>query len=71
MAIDILNFKDKYMQKVKESPTKKRLTVYEVERVDAWAVGVFGDAEYAFMFDILIPNIEHALTYGYEYYKIY
>jgi hypothetical protein len=54
------------MEKLKESPKKMTLTIDDVERKDAWAYKVFGDAEYAFMFDVLIPNVEYALTFGYE-----
>ena len=64
--MDILDFKNRYMEKLKESPKKMTLTIDDVERKDAWSYKVFGDAEYAFMFDILIPNVEYALTYGYE-----
>jgi len=64
--MDIMEFKYKYMQKVEEKPKKKILTIDEVQRVDSWAYNIFGSSEYAFMFDILIPNIEFALNHGYE-----
>jgi hypothetical protein len=70
MSIDIIDFKYKYMEKVKETPSKAKLTINDIERKDSWAFKVFGDAEYAFMFDILIPNVEYALSYGYEYFNL-
>lgn len=63
---EMMKFKKSYLEKLKTKSRKIILTPYEVRRKDAWAENVFGSAEYDFMFDVLIPNVEHAKEYGYD-----
>jgi len=59
-------FKQKYMSKLKDSPKTILLSPYEAEHKDHWANKVFGNPKYAFMFQVLIPNIKYAINNGYE-----
>jgi len=68
--MDIMSYKEKYMNLVKKKPKKVKLTIDDVERKDAWSLNLFGSSEYIFMFDILIPNVEFALNYGYEVWDV-
>ncbi len=62
----MMEFKNTYLEKLKTKSKKIILTPYEVRRKDAWSENVFGSSEYAFMFDVLIPNVEHAKEHGYD-----
>ena len=62
----MMEFKKNYNERLGKGSVKIILTPYEVKRKDAWSESVFGSAEYTFMFDVLIPNIEHAKEFGYE-----
>jgi len=66
---NMMRFKEKYTEALSTNSRLVRLTPYEARNRDYWAKRVFGNAEYSFMFDVLIPNIDHALEYGYEIIK--
>jgi len=59
-------FKEEYSRRLKLSPIKTTLSPHEVENKDFWAVKIFKNASFAFMFPILIPNIKYAMENGYE-----
>ncbi|NOR58040.1 MAG: hypothetical protein GQ474_05905 [Sulfurimonas sp.] len=63
---EMLIFKANYLARMKKNSVKILLTYFESHHQDAWSFKVFGSAEYAFMFDVLIPNIEYAIEEGYE-----
>lgn len=65
-AEDMMIFKKNYLERMKKNAIKVTLTPYDARNQDAWAYNVFGSAEYAFMFDVLIPNVDFALEYGYD-----
>lgn len=62
---DMIAFKVGYCESMKKSSKKVVLTPYEVKHKDYWAKLVFGSAEYAFMFEVLIGNVDFALEHGY------
>ncbi|MFT7880434.1 MAG: hypothetical protein ABXS91_08580 [Sulfurimonas sp.] len=63
---EMMVFKKNYIELMKKSAVKVQLTPYHVKNNDAWAYDVFGSAEYSFMFDVLIHNVDHALEFGYD-----
>jgi len=63
---EMMTFKKNYLDKMSQKSQKVILTPYDVRRKDAWALKIFGSSEYSWMFDVLIPNIDHAKEYGYE-----
>lgn len=62
---DILLFKEAYAEAMKRDRVKVKLTPYHASRHDAWAVEIFGNAEYAFMYDTLVHNERHAMKDGF------
>lgn len=63
---NMMLFKKNYIERMKKRAVKVILTPYEAKNQDAWAYNIFGSAEYAFMFDVLINNVDFALEYGYD-----
>ena len=63
---NMITFKKDYLNLLKKKSRKIILTPYEARRHDAWAENIFGSSEYSFMFEVLISNVDHAKTYGYE-----
>ena len=61
----IILFKNEYLEKLKKSSVKVSLNPYHKGRHDAWAKDVLGDAEYSFMYPILIQNEDDAMDNGY------
>ena len=64
--LEQLAFKNTYLEELSIRPKKILLTPFEAENKDHWALKVFGDPKYAYLFDMLIPNIDYAIKYAYE-----
>jgi hypothetical protein len=63
---EMMKFKKNYLDRLSKNSKKIILVPPESRRRDAWSQNVFGSSEYTFMFDVLIPNEEHAKEYGYD-----
>lgn len=59
-------FISNYRIKLKTNSSEIQLTEEESIRKDKWALKYFGDTKYAFMFNVLVPNVAFAIRYGYK-----
>ncbi|MGW8169660.1 MAG: hypothetical protein ACWGHH_06615 [Sulfurovaceae bacterium] len=62
---EMMSFKKRYMERMARSSVRVVLTPYDVQRKDYWSERLFGSSEYAWMFDLLIHNVDDALENGY------
>lgn len=65
-TVEMMTFKKEYLAQMKKGAKKVVLTPYDAKHQDYWAYNLFGSAEFSFMFDVLVSNVDHALEFGYE-----
>ena len=63
---EMIKFKIQYREQMKTKKKTVFLTTSENQRHDLWSLNVFGGPDYAFMFNVLIPNANYAMAHGYE-----
>lgn len=62
---EMIRFKNYYKEELKKGSVKVALPQEHIDRHDVWAFDVLGNAEFAFMYPILIHNEEDANENGY------
>ena len=62
---EMMKFKERYLKELQKGAIKVSLSPQHRDRHDVWAYEVLGNAEFLFMYPILIHNEDDAMENGY------
>ena len=62
---EFYSYKNDYFDLLEREHVKQPLTPFEAEYKDYWSEKNIGSSKYAYMFDLLITNVEYAMREGY------